>query len=31
VRRGGDDGMVVERSPIPEMRGDLKQIIEENK
>ena len=31
VRRGSDGGMMVERSPIPEMRGDLKQIIEENK
>jgi succinate dehydrogenase / fumarate reductase flavoprotein subunit len=31
VRRNSDGGMVVERSPIPEIRGDLKQIIEENK
>jgi succinate dehydrogenase / fumarate reductase flavoprotein subunit len=31
VRRSSDGGMVVERSPIPEIRGDLKQIIEENK
>jgi succinate dehydrogenase / fumarate reductase flavoprotein subunit len=31
VRRGSDGGMVVERSPIPEMRDDLKQIIEENR
>lgn len=31
VRRGNDGGMVIERSPIPEMRDDLKQIIEENK
>jgi succinate dehydrogenase / fumarate reductase, flavoprotein subunit len=31
VRRAGDGSMVVERKPIPEMREDLKQIIEENK
>ena len=31
VRSGGDGEMVVERAPIPAMRDDLKQIIEENK
>jgi succinate dehydrogenase / fumarate reductase flavoprotein subunit len=31
VRRGNDGAMVLERQAIPEMRADLKQIIEENK
>ena len=31
VRRGDDGSMVVERKPIPEMRDDLRQVIEENK
>jgi succinate dehydrogenase / fumarate reductase flavoprotein subunit len=31
VRRGGDGSMILERQPIPEMRDDLKQIIEENR
>ena len=31
VRRGDDGSMLVERKPIPEMRDDLRQIIEENK
>lgn len=31
VRSGGDGQMVVERAPIPPMRDDLKQIVEENK
>ncbi len=31
IRRGEDGQMLVERSPIPEMRDDLKQIVEENK
>jgi succinate dehydrogenase / fumarate reductase flavoprotein subunit len=31
VRSGSDGQMVVERAPIPAMRDDLKQIIEENK
>jgi succinate dehydrogenase / fumarate reductase flavoprotein subunit len=31
VRRGDDGRMILERQPIPEMRADLKQIIEENK
>jgi succinate dehydrogenase / fumarate reductase flavoprotein subunit len=31
VKRGDDGSMLVERKPIPEMRDDLKQIIEENK
>jgi succinate dehydrogenase / fumarate reductase flavoprotein subunit len=31
VRRAEDGSMLVERKPIPEMRDDLKQIVEENK
>jgi succinate dehydrogenase / fumarate reductase flavoprotein subunit len=31
VRRGGDGAMILERRPIPEIRSDLKQIIEENR
>jgi succinate dehydrogenase / fumarate reductase flavoprotein subunit len=31
VKRGPDGRMQLERRPIPEMRADLKQIIEENK
>jgi succinate dehydrogenase / fumarate reductase flavoprotein subunit len=31
VRRKGDGSMHVERKPIPEMRDDLKQIVEENR
>ncbi|HMA21639.1 MAG TPA: fumarate reductase/succinate dehydrogenase flavoprotein subunit [Gemmatimonadaceae bacterium] len=31
VRSGGDGQMIVERAPIPPMRDDLKQIVEENK
>ena len=31
VRRGDDGSMRVERKPIPPMRDDLKQIVEENK
>jgi succinate dehydrogenase / fumarate reductase flavoprotein subunit len=31
VRRADDGSMTLERKPIPEMRDDLKQIIEENK
>jgi succinate dehydrogenase / fumarate reductase flavoprotein subunit len=31
VRRGGDGSMLVERKAIPEMRDDLKQIVEENR
>jgi succinate dehydrogenase / fumarate reductase flavoprotein subunit len=31
VRRAADGSMTLERKPIPEMRDDLKQIIEENK
>ncbi len=31
VRRADDGSMMLERKPIPEMRDDLKQIIEENK
>jgi succinate dehydrogenase / fumarate reductase flavoprotein subunit len=31
IRRGDDGAMILERKPIPEMREDLKQIIEENK
>jgi len=31
VRRAEDGSMTLERKPIPEMRDDLKQIIEENK
>jgi succinate dehydrogenase / fumarate reductase flavoprotein subunit len=31
VRSGSDGQMIVERAPIPPMRDDLKQIVEENK
>jgi len=31
VRRGNEGEMILERKPIPEMRDDLKQIVEENK
>ena len=31
VTRGGDGEMVVGRLPIPPMRDDLRQIVEENK
>jgi succinate dehydrogenase / fumarate reductase, flavoprotein subunit len=31
VRRGGDGAMLIERAPIPPIRDDLRQIIEENK
>jgi succinate dehydrogenase / fumarate reductase flavoprotein subunit len=31
VRRGADGSMIVEHAPIPEMREDLRQIVEENK
>ena len=31
VTRGADGGMIVSRIPVPPMRDDLKQIIEENK
>ncbi len=31
VRRGETGSMILERKPIPEMREDLRQIIEENK
>ncbi len=31
VQQSGDGSMKVTRQPIPEMRGDLKQIVEENK
>ena len=31
VRRGSDGEMILERKPIPEMRDDLKEIVEENK
>ncbi len=31
VSRGGDGSMNVSRQPIPDMRDDLKQIVEENK
>jgi hypothetical protein len=29
-RKGPDGGVVVVREPIPEMRQDLKRIVEEN-
>jgi len=31
VMRGKDGEMIVSRVPMPEMRADLKQIVEENK
>jgi hypothetical protein len=31
VRREPDGGMQLKREPIPAMREDLKQVIEENK
>ena len=31
VRRADDGSMMLERKPIPEMRDDLRQVIEENK
>ncbi|HEY8166604.1 MAG TPA: fumarate reductase/succinate dehydrogenase flavoprotein subunit [Gemmatimonadaceae bacterium] len=31
LRRGDDGGMIVMREPIPAMRSDLKQIVEENR
>ena len=31
IRRGDDGGMQVAQEPIPEIRADLQQIIEDNK
>ena len=31
VKKGPDGNMLLERRPIPDMRADLKQIVEENK